>query len=1212
MQRNAFSEGCISYSLHQPKLTGASNPPTRICIKIKVMKQAVYLLLAFCLLAAANAKAQTVTLKGTELPLQKVLGSVKSQTGYSATGNKEVFAIAKPVTVDVKNMALPAFLDLVFKNQPLTYEIMGRSIIVFRKNEGVTPARPTPAYVATTEIRGRVVNEKNEPIPGATVGVKDGPFSGATNDAGNFSIYADRGDAMLVVSAIGFRRQEVKSNPGLPFNTIVLKVQITELQGVVVEQINTGYQLLSRERATGAFNKPDMEVVKNRTSTMDIISRLDGLVPGLTLSPGGENNTSRYNGNATRRSTIRGAASVSLQTDPLYVVNGVIVPDFSALNPDDVEEISILKDAAAAAIWGARASNGVVVVVTKSGNKNKRLAINYNGFINYSGRPNYGKIPVMNSRQYIQAARETFDPVAYPWSSLTYETIAPHDQILYDQYRGIISADQANKSLDSLASLSNTKQIEDLWQRPAMTTNHTVSISGGNSTYSFYSSLGYTSMNDNTPGHLDNTYKFSINQQLHVGRRVDIGLSTSLVNRDTRSKNTISIGNDFLPYQMFQDAAGNSLPLNYLSGYQDSLRRDYQDRSGINLDYYPLDEIGKGYSKRNTLAGNMTANLGISIWKGLRFSGSYGYQISPGTSTSYADISTFALRQTALSLTEVPGPGAAPIYHFPMNGGTYMRGENNTRNWTVRNQLIYESKPRKGQDNLLVQIGQEAQETSSHSNTSTLLGYDEALGSYAPIDWQKMLNGIPGTITGYGFLPYQAYFPIAEKSRFISYFGLASYTFKQKYSLDASWRQDYSSQFGSDLASQNKPVWSLGGKWQLGKEMFMQPLTWLNELGLRATYGITGNSPCTGAASTYDVLRVISASSQAGIIAGDALTLGQAANRGLAWEATRTINFGIDFSVLNRRLGGSINLYHRKTTDLLGTLPLNPFTGQPSIAGNLGEMTNRGIEVSLTSTNISTRNFRWTTNFQFGYNRNKLVSYGKISSWMNTASYKMGANYLAGYPMSPMFAYRFAGLDNMGDPQIYTAKDGVTKQPGAAAPEDVIYMGTRQAPYNGGITNVIGYKNFSLTSNIVFSYGAKMRAPLNTLYSGRMVNRPTFSNSNYSIQFLNRWKKPGDEAITNIPSYVASESENYSRRNIDYYNMANINVVSASYIKLRDITFNYSLSSKVLELLKIQALSVYLQTSNYLIWAANRDGIDPSWQSGSPKHSYAMGVNLSF
>lgn len=1210
MQIGAFTEGYFCPNLYQPILKGKRPPAILKPLAAKIGVSVIFFILALCLGASAQT-GKTVTLKGTSLPLQKVLETVRKQTGYRAAGNKEVFVVAKPVTIDVKDMPLTAFLEKVFFGQPLNYEIVGRTILVSKGNIGVTPVRQS-SYNATEEIKGRVLNEKNEPVMGATVTTTGGPIAVITNDAGFFSLYADKQDLTLVVSAIGYQRQEVKADPRLPLNNIVMKVQVQQLSEVVVENVNTGYQLLSKERATGAFSKPDMEVVNKRASTMDLVERLEGLVPGMVLSTSLRQTTSRYNGSTTRKSIIRGAATVNNVSDPLYVVNGVIVSDFSALNPDDIGDVTVLKDAAAAAIWGARASNGVIVVTTKSGDKNKRLSVAYNGFLNYAGMPYYGKIPMMNSRQYIQAAKETFDPVAIPWESLTYETIAPHDKILYDQYRGLITADQANKSLDSLAAIDNSNQIRDIWQRPAFTTNHTISLSGGNSAYTFYGSLGYTGVNNNNPGSRDNSYKLNFTQTANIGKRVNVSLNTSLINRVTSGKNLINIGNDFLPYQLFLDPSGNALPMSYLAWYSDSLRHDYEEKSLINLDYYPADEINKGYRKTNSLFANITANIAVSIWKGLRFSGSYGYQMAPGTAASYIDNSAYTMRQTAVSLTVVPGPGMPPIYNYPMTGGVYTTGTNDSRNWTVRNQLIYEVKPRNGEDMLLLQAGQEAQETYLYNNTTTILGYQENLGTYMPIDWERLLNGVPGTVTGYGFLPNQPYFPMSERSRFTSWYGLASYTYNRKYSLDLSWRQDYSSQFGSDLATQDKPVWSVGGKWQLGKEAFMKSVSWINELAVRSTYGITGNSPYTGAATTFDVLRAVNTQYQPGAIAGKSFTLGQFANRGLAWESTRNINFGIDFSILYNRLRGGINVYSRVTTDLLGSTPVNPFTGQSSISGNLGKLTNRGIELSLQSDNIRTADIRWTSNLQLSYNRNKLVSFTRMNAVQNTASNRIGGGFQEGYPLSPVFAYRFAGLDNMGDPQIYVAGDKVTKTPGAANVDDVVFMGTRQAPYNGSLGNTITYRNLSLTANIVFASGALMRRPVITKFDGRLADRSTFTNSNYPVLFLDRWKKPGDEAFTNVPSFVASSSENYSRRSTDYYTVADINIVSADYIKLRDVTLNYALPAKVLELLRVQSFGFYVQASNFLVWAANKDKVDPSWQSGSPLHSYTLGVNLSF
>jgi TonB-linked SusC/RagA family outer membrane protein len=1038
-----------------------------------------------------------------------------------------------------------------------------------------------------------------------------------TNDAGYFNIKANTPNDILLFSAIGYHPQEVKYDFYKQLNTVVLKVKAQEMNAVIVERLNTGYQVLSKERATGAFSKPDMEVVKNRTGTMDIISRMEGLVPGMQVSQGQTTTNRNGNGVATQRSLIRGIATVSLNTDPLYVVNGVIVMDFASVNPDDIEDITVLKDAAAAAIWGARAANGVIVITTKSGNRNQRIKVGYSGFINYSGKPYAGQVRMMNSQEYIQSAKEIFDPIAQPYSGRMWSVIAPHDQIQYDQYSSKISAAQAAKSLDSLAAINNADQIKDLWMRSAFTTNHTASISGGNSAYSFYGSFGYTGVTSALPGERNNSYKINFSQNVNAGKRLKIGLNTSLVNTVITRKNAITIGYDFLPYQLFKDADGNSLNMSYLTGYTDSLRHDYEAHSRINLDYNPLEEFNYGHSSMNNLHMNITANVSVNIWKGLSFSGSYGYQKSPGTSTSYTDHEAISVRKKIVSLTVAPTTTSTPRYYHPLTGGDYMTGNNDQRSWTVRNQLVYDAQPRQGKDNVTVQFGQEAQEQYTYSGTTTVVGYVEEMGTYATLDYATLQNGIAGTVTGFGSL-YAAPLSIQKStSRFNALYALASYTLNHKYSLDASWRRDHSNQFGSDIATQNKPIWSFGAKWQMGRESFMQPVKWLNELGLRATYGITGNSPYLGAASVNDILRVVSASasgpSVGSVIAGDAYTLSAPANKKVSWENNRTLNIGVDFAVLNRRLSGNVNWYSRTTVDMIGTMPVNPFTGISSITGNLGKMTNKGIELSLRTVNIQTKDVQWSTGIVFSYNKNKLVSFSKLNPIINTASYRVGGSIMAGYSMKPLFAYQFAGLDNLGDPQIYinNGKD-ITKKPGAALVDDVVYKGTTQPRYMGSISNTISYKGLSLMANIVYSGGAVMRRSVNTFYTGVLANRQGFQNANYPVWFLDRWKKPGDEQFTNTPSFVANEGVNYTRRDVYYYVNGDLNVVSSAFAKLRDITLTYSLRAKALEFLKMQGLSIYGQTTNFLLWTANKEGIDPDRVSGQGRHGYSLGVNVNF
>jgi TonB-linked SusC/RagA family outer membrane protein len=890
-------------------------------------------------------------------------------------------------------------------------------------------------------------------------------------------------------------------------------------------------------------------------------------------------------------------------------VNGVILPDFSAINPDDIEDITVLKDAAAAAIWGAKAANGVVVVTTKSGNRG-RLTVNYSGFINYKGRPDLTYGNPMNSEQYIQTAKELFDPADFPWASLSFGTIAPHDQILYNQYRGLISAATANAQLDSLAAINNIAQIKDLLYRPAITNNHTVSVSGGNTLYSFYGSFGYTGTQSNTPGGINNAYKLNFNQTLTPGNRFRLSLNTSIINTVTSRKNVPNVNASFLPYQLFRDENGNNLNINYLQGYSDSIRQNYQARSRINLDYNPLNEINAGYTKTNNLSINITANATLKLLKGLSINGTYGYLRAPGTAETYTDGSDIAYRKQIVQLTVAPTVNSVPVYNLPPGGGPYTINNNLQRSYTIRHQLVYDDAIRKGHDHVTVQFGNDIQESFSSNNSTSVVGYNEAMGTYAVLDYAKLRNGIGGTVTGFGSLNISPFSITKFTSRFISYFGLASYTFNSKYNLDVSWRQDYSNQFGKNLATQNKPIWSMGVKWQMAKENFLKPVKWLNDLNIRATHGITGNSPTIGAASIDDILRVVSASgSISPVLAGDALTVSNPANLALSWEKTHTTNIALDFNVLDRRLGGSIDCYQKNSTDLIGNVLLNPFTGSSSTTGNIGKMINKGIEVSLHSQNIRLKDFSWNTTVVFSYNNNKLVSYSQSNSVINGL-----VPPTLGYNKDPLWAFRYAGLDNMGDPQIYLADKTITKTPFITKGNDMVYMGTTQYPISGGFGNNFTYKGFNLAVNMIFNLGAVMMRDLNTFYTDR-IRATGLNGYNLPVYFLDRWKKPGDEAYTNIPAYLPTRQLN-NRRGTYYYNQADINVISASYIRLRDVTLSYSLQPAVLRKLRVQGASVFVQTNNYLLWTANHVGIDPEY-TRSPSavrdgHGYSMGLNFSF
>ena len=1168
------------------------------------MRLTTLLLVAAIVQVSAKSFAQKISLSEKNAPLSKVFKKISQQSGYDFFVTGSMLKSAKPVTINVTNAELSDVLTAIFKDQPVSFNIADKTITITPKistNQNIKAASPIV-------IHGVVLDEKGLPLKGAYVRKKSSGIVALTDEAGKYSLHFLDSRDSIVVSYIGYVTQTIGIDSREEIN-ITLKVAIAALQEVSITTVSTGYQTLDKERVTGSFGKPDMQIFNSRLATNDIVGRLDGLVPGLNVLTGPGKATVNRNGNGSsqQQSIIRGKSTIALPTDPLYVVNGVQVTDMSAINPEDISDITVLKDAAATAIWGAKAANGVIVIVTKKGN-NRRLNINYSANFNFQGKPDFDYMAkkLLTSSQFIQAAKETFSPSVYPYATLSNSVITPHEQILYNQNLGLISTAQANTSLDSLANISNISQVKDLWFRNAYTTNHTVSAAGGNGLYNFYSSLSYTNIHSNALGETNSTYRINLSQDITPNKWLKITLNTSLNNNISSAARPISIGASFLPYQLFQDGNGNNIKLNYLQGLSVATTANYQARSRINLDYSPLDEINAGYTKNNNLTINTTANVVAKIWKGLSFDGTYGYQKAPGSTINYDDISEYSQRRELLAFTVAPTTNSVPVYYLPTTGGKYQNVNNDQRNWTVRNQLVYNSNLRKDRDRITVQLGQEAQEQYNIRTAATARGYNQDLLTSSTINYTTLSQGIFGAVSsGRSILNEVPFTTIETTTRNTSYLGLLNYTFNQKYSFDGSIRADHSNLFGNQESGQKKPAYSLGGKWQIARENFMKDVSWINDLGMRFTYGVAGNSPYLGAGSNFDILRVTTNNTT-----GNALYVSTVANDKLTWEATHTYNLGFDFAIFKSRLSGSLDLYQKNTTDMLGTVNVNPFSGSSTTTGNLGDMRNRGIELSLRSVNVQSKDFGWSTSLTFSYNNNKLLSYTDPSPQTLTDSYRYYSPYIIGYNSSPVFAYRYAGLDNLGDPQIKLANGTVTKTIDAATGNDMVYMGSTLPKFNGGFSNVFRYKKLSLSANMIYSLGAVMRRDANLFYTGRLTGSGSNYIGNISAEFANRWKAPSDEANTNIPSYVANQGTSFDRRNINYYTFADINVVSASYIKLRDITLSYNIPVQALKM----SMRLFVQSGNFMVWKANKYDIDLEYAGTLPaySHTYTIGLNASF
>lgn len=1204
------------------------------------------LLTALLFLARGQGICQNVSFSGDRVGPSSIFPVVEKQTGHIFTYKKASLQSFKPVTIHAVNMSLDAFLKLVFHDQPLDYEIKGKNILVFPRQTKEPMPQPAKDSSAEAALSGIVKDAKGSPIAGVSVELRHFSRGTVTDAAGKFTFSGVRpGFDTLVLSHVSYTRTEQV----VYISHVTLHLDLTLQPNSAVQQevvVSTGYQTLSKERSAGAFSKPDMQIVAERPGTTNILQRLDGVVPGLTVNnaPSSAKNPFLIRGLSTIGilDPNNPGASSGINRSPLYVVDGIAMDDISTINPQDVADITVLKDATAASIWGSRASNGVIVVTTKKGSAgSEKINVQYDGFITWQGRPQLDYMPVLNSPQFIAAAREVFNlhdtgnpnyyAEVYPWSTISaYRSqantgVAPHEAILYAGYLGKRSPADVDAALDSLSRLDNRQQIKDLWYRNALLTNHTLSVSGGRKVHSFYGSFTYTNTTSPRPGEKDNFFKLNFRQDFRFTDAIQLYIITDLSSSARSNGRNIDIDNRFYPYQLFKDRSGQPLHVDYMRYLSDSVRNAFQDRSRIDLGYVPLDETGWGSTKTGALQSRVIGGAAIRLFKGLRFEGTYGYIRSNTKITSFDDQRSYLVRSELVQFTVASTPAATPVYGLPTLGGRYTVSQQDQKNWTVRNQLVFDRAFSGRMHQLTLLAGQESQEQWMVLNSNTLRGYDPILQTYGAVDYKTLSStGMAGTVMPNNgtrsLLANNASQNVETLVRFRSYYANAAYTYADKYTLNTSWRIDGSNLFGLDKSAQNKPVWSAGAKWMLSREKFLDNARWLDNLAFRATYGITGNAPLPGTAASYDIL---SANNSTSLPGGRGLEIATAANPKLTWESTTTVNLGLDFDIFHSRVQGSIDIYKKRTENLLGEVPVNSLSGYSSIIGNLGTLENKGIEAMLTGLIIRNGRFNWSMQLNLAYNRNKVVKTNSLTQ-LTTGAQQVQQMYVAGYSAFALFAYRYAGLDDKGDPVITLHDKTTTSARNVTAPADAVFAGTFQPVWSGGLTNRLNYRSFRLVLNTVFNLGHVMRRDVNLFYAGRLTHNNIatggFTTGNVHADFLRRWKKPGDENTTDIPSYVVNTATSDSRRDINYYRYADRNVVDASFIKLRDITLSYTLPQAVARRLRAGFIDLRFQLGNVMIWKANHLGIDPEFQDAfngirnlpSQQHTLTFGIHASF
>lgn len=1175
--------------------------------------------LTTCLLQVSAAGfAQKFTLSKKNISLEQVFLQVEKQTGYKVLYSDQKLNDTQKVDVNFKEASITEVMEDCLKRQNLTYKIDNKTIVIKEKQLSILDR--ISSFIESINIDGRIIDaETGKGIPKVTIRLKNSNRMVFSDEYGNFRFYGLHDKDILIVSSVGYAFQEVVAKKDL---VVSMKVLNKELDAVVV---STGYQQLKKESTTGSYVVLTEKDIQS-TPSVNLMDRLEGRVPGVLFD---------LRGNTIQ---IRGSNNYSVNTPPLIVIDGFPAIDqnlttvtnvfngtpsstatnqpttsgnaiLSTFNIADIESITFLKDAAASAIWGANAANGVIVITTKRGKKGSS-SINFGSTFSISSPANFGNMNTMSNKQYIDLEQELFDK-GYLTDPTAYYRNAPVSEAqewMFKVKRGTATVGQRDSALNVLANRSNRDQLKEYLLQKAVNQQYNLAFSGGADNSSYYVSGIYTkdqpvfrSNSAKTYGITSNLTNDFLNKRITVTTGLNYNYSTAQVN--IAALQALSIGSYGLaPYDMLVDENGNKIyrGITLSKNVADS----YTSKGYLPWTYNAIDELNYNntISTKNAFRINSSIKGKITDWLNVAVSGQIQKNISEQTlvqnKNSY-------LTRELINIGTVTGTSGALSYGVPI-GAVYKSATINSTDYSLRGQFNIDKKWNDThQFNMIA--GTEIRESNSRGSAQILYGYDEDRSTSVNVNTTTSgtKNGSYPTVFGSSStLPAANGTIFRNLRRYLSYYGNGSYSYLNKYFITGSVRFDDINILGVDRRNRATPLWSGGLRWDLQKEDFMKDLKWVNALSLRGTLGTGGNPP-----SSSNNFSTITLSNDFVTQLPNASILTYA-NQDIGWSTTKMTNGGVDASLFNNRINFNLDVYSKKTYGILISVPLNSAYGISTIQYNAGDLAGHGFDLGLTGQVIRSKDWSWSQNLNFSYTTTKVTD----TRFPNT-NINAGQALVTGYPVDNLFVYRSAGLDNTGHSQIYGADGIVIPSNGGRAlkPEDLVYAGKTSAPYFGGYLNTIRYKDLSLLVRASYYLGHKFL--LKNIDGGKYPSIGSISGllSN-SKELANRWRKPGDEAFTNVPGL-----DNPNLNSLNWYNGSDLNVRDAGNIRLQQISLNYSVPKNFLKKMPfIKGINCGLTVSNLgLLWTANKEGVDPDYQSTDvytnlpPTRNYVFNLNLT-
>lgn len=1094
---------------------------------------------------------------------------------------------------------------------------------------------------STRTIIGVVVDEFDDPLPGASVSVMNNKKivrGGTTNIQGNFAIDVniDAGDNALTFSFVGTKTRTIKLTSTTGDKPLRIQLNSDDALLDEVTIVEDGYSKLPRKDMVGAFT-----TVKAEDILMPAYQSIDQMLQGKIAGMSVVNSSARVG--ATPKITIRGTSTILGNTSPLWVVDGVIQEDplsidisssitsdmrelignqISWLNPMDIENITVLKDASATAIYGSKASNGVIVITTKKGVPG-RISVNYSTNVSVRERPNYDMYDYMNSLERIQFSKEAYDAgVRYQQEPLP--QIYTYEGLMSMFNKRMINEEQFSSYMQRLETV-NTDWF-DLLTRNAISQSHNLSVSGGTDKYTYNASIGYSDNKGMEVGNENDqlTTRLSINSKVNEKLQINVQLNGSIRNSD-------GYGAGVNPYSYALNTS-RAIPAYEENGELAYYSKYYQYQYNTVLGgknqykYNIFNEMANSYSENRGTTFNVSVNVSYKILDWLRYQGTASMSNSTNKGENYVGEKTSQVEQLYRGYAYGSEKSGSEKYNAALlpHGGVLKQMNTETLAFSTSHQLAF-SKQFNEDHRLNAMLGMEIRSTEGETTMNTVWGYVPERGEILvsptlPHEFKPIGSDV--TI-GYGPLTqlYNAggWSKVSTTTNYMSFYATVAYSLMERYVINMNLRSDASNRFGQDVNKQFDPTWSVGVSWKLAQEPFINKhLPWLDQMNLRATYGIQGN--VVNSISPEMIVRY------QGLLSSYKeyyLTISSLPNPQLKWERTKTWNLGLDLSLFGITM--NIEYYGRRSNAIIRQDIAQEY-GMASMPLNGGMITNHGVEFTANFTPIRTNDFAWTIGFNASKNWNKSETDDRTAkadelTHVDFLSGSSSRPLKSGYPLSAFWSYKFTGLDpKTGYPTFAHATYDDVDGDGSVDPTTfLVYSGQSEPYFTGGFNTRFRWKNFNVGMDFAVLLGSKKRLPnpYSTFTYGKMPD----IYSNLSKELNDRWKKPGDELHTNIPALYTSIEDKYNLNlpNGLYDNIysmwanSDVRVASGSFLRCTQMSMSYNIPRTICQKLGLARIQISANVNNLFVIASSKwKGYDPELGYSIQPRVYSMGLSVGF